>query len=198
MEGERQLYARSEGMAVTLRKLPISYYREAYTERKSDMVSYNDGSRKLKADALCYIEEERTSVTSKVLFKVNPQKIVRTSNSYLVEKIVIGQGELEFRVKEGQMYVCSRNKNGKTTYEISKELAKGIAPEEALRNAEISVLANLEMRKRQAETNLGLANYNKRQLILEALKKSRNNSEIDNGTLNRIMEQLSERERDAA
>ncbi len=198
MEGERQLYARSEGTAVTLRKLPVSYYGEAFAGKKSDLVSYNDGSRKLKADALCYIEDERTSVTSKVLFRVNPQRIVRTSDSPLVEKIAVGKGELEFRVKDGQMYVCSRNKSGTTTYEISKELARGIAPEEALRNAEASVLADLEMRRRQAEMRLSLANYNRKQLVLERLRKARNNAEIDDETLNGVLKQLAARERDAA
>lgn len=171
------IYARRDNTVVNFRKLPMSYYSEAVSEKKTDLVSYIDGkggfSKRLKAYPLCYLEEEARSAPDPVLFKVRfvIKNTIKKSESPLVEKIAVGEGEIELRIEGGQLYAFSRNKSGTTTYEVSKKLAQGITPEEALRNAEEGVLTTLETRNRQKETNLGIGRYFREEADKSARKR---------------------------
>lgn len=202
---ERRIYAKSEGIAVTLRKLPISYYRETFAEKKTDLVSYIDGkggsSKRLKADPLCYIEEEGISVTSPVFFNVRSvQSIIIENKSPLVEKINLTNGEqIEIRIEQGQMDILRRYGKNEPSYEISKKLATGLNPYQALANAENSIkhrLSVIEQRKRREETYNGLVNYQKRQENLRKRKWNQLFEQIGGGIDPEIMAAIYEMERE--
>lgn len=161
MEGKPLLYTTRTTRTVAYKQVPMDNFdpvifkgREQ-EKRKREVIGILNPLK----PAQYYLQEQEILVQSKVYFGVNPtQKFVRESESPLVEKIIVGEGEIEIRIEDGKMYACSRNKNGETTYEISKRL-ESLAPEKALRNAEAGVLATLEMRKRDGETYRGLAKY---------------------------------------
>jgi hypothetical protein len=210
MKGTRMFYAKREDTAVTPRMLPMSYYNEAISEKKTDLVSYIDGkggfSKRLKADSLSYVEEERTSVTNSVFFNVRSfHSIARESESPLVEKInLTNGGQIEIKIDAGQMDIYSR-KYGKNepSHQVSKKLAAGLSPYQALANAENSIkhrLSLIEQMKRGRETQNGLVSYEKRQEDLRKRKWNQLFEEIGEGIDPEIVAAIHEmeRERDAA
>jgi hypothetical protein len=178
MESIRQIYAKREGTKVSHEQVPVSYYdEEVFKNRveryKENLKNYFKGKdvilNRLKREQT-YDSEMQSSVSDNVLFRVNQiEKIVRTSNFPLTEKIILKDREIEFRVDKGQMRICSRRYSDKKpiiAYRISKKVRSDLSSEEVLRNAEkgiISRLTDMEFDRRRGELHNGLVNYQKRQ-----------------------------------
>jgi hypothetical protein len=203
MQNIKMLYAKRQNSISTYENIPIDYYDSEVLAKKpingKDSENVNGAQvilKRLKKGQL-YIQEEQNPDLSKIYFKINSVEKVMDKSS-LVKKIILEKGEIEFQIKGRQMYVYARKYSEDRTinYKVSKILRDGISVEDALKNAEAGIfnrLTEIEMEKRRREMNVGLANYRKRQLVGEVLKRTRN--EIDNKTLNRAMEQLAALER---
>ncbi len=204
MQNTVKLAMRREGTEITYEKLPISFYdKEIFeerkaTEHKSVMEIYSSGKlvKRLKAER-AYMQEVQNTVQSNVYFGVNSvQEIKRISDSPLVEKVILEGGEIEFRVNNGQITVCSKryskDKEATTTYSVSKTLRQDVSSYEALRNAEAGVfnrLAQLEFQKRADEIHNGLVRYEqKREIERIAGLKTEDMKNIDPEIMKTVIE----------
>jgi hypothetical protein len=172
-----QMYARRDRTVTSHEELPVSYYdkevfKETVERYRENLDNYFGGKEvilsRLKKEQTYTLETE-VSIPSYVLFNVRSvHSIVRESESPLVEKInLTNGGQIEIRVGKEQVDVSSK-RYGKSqpSYQISKKLATGLNPYQALADAENSIkhrLAVIEQMRREREMHNGLVSYQKKQ-----------------------------------